>query len=116
MRNAPLSVSSPPIRRSTSMSRIAELRTRFQTGEVLPLEDIRFLFDLIDTMLAYNLAEILPPSNICHPCKHHVAGVNMTNCDQDIEECEEPMQLFFENALKTWYSQQGQSEEVEEDQ
>jgi hypothetical protein len=96
------------------MSRIATLRERFVAGETLGVEDIRFLLDLVDTMLAYNLAEILPPSDICKPCPFYTAGVNMTNCDHDVEDCEEPMQLFFEGALETWYSQIAQSEEVEE--
>lgn len=85
------------------MSRVKELQSRYNDGDSFTSEDIRFLLDTIDCMMAYQLSEIFPPDSMCKTCEHQKEDSNPMNCEQDIEDCEEPMLTFFEKALEFWY-------------
>lgn len=85
------------------MSRINDIRKSFNQDDCGP-EDIHYLLDIIDVMLAYNLTEMIPP-DICDKCQYVTPDTAFFDCPRPLDDCSEAAELFFEGALDVWYTQ-----------
>lgn len=96
------------------MSRIGDLQKAFEEGDYPDRQNISYLLDLIEVSLSYILAQAELPDALCQTCEYQKEGVGPHNCEQPIDDCQEPMLLFLEAALDTWLSTRDTTEEVEE--
>jgi hypothetical protein len=96
------------------VSRISELRESHFFGNTLSRDDVEYILEVLDVSLGYILVQSILPEDICEPCKYSAEGINVNNCPQSLDDCQEALYLFFDKAYDAWVEMSNQTPVEEE--